>query len=276
MARKEIILSIYIATYNRKDIILQKVHDILSAKTGEFDIWVLDDNSSDGTFEELSQISDERLHLIKNDERQGALENGAMINWYRLLENVDGVFAFHLNDRDTFHINELIPFIEYLKKHRDSSGGLCDSFKGDQFFETPEEALLNIAYMGSHPTGIVFNMERYHSIENRERLFTKQYSYIHPHDLVLGNLAQYGKMFNYHKIWDLAERDSFANNKSFLYKKGSARNAWFAPKERMKEFNMFLDSLCLLNFSQAIKKHKAELIAKSYLYYCTFNYAYYI
>ncbi len=276
MARKEIILSIYIATYNRKEILLRKIKDLLGLKLDEFDIWVLDDCSSDGTFDALNQVEDEKLHIIHNTTRQGVEEDGAMPNWYKLLESVDGLFAFHLNDRDNINVSKLNDFINFLKTHKDASGGLCDSFKKIEWYETPVEALNGIPYKGSHPTGVVFNMHLYHKIKERQSIFTKKGSYIHPHDLILGYLSQYGNMFLYYKIWELAGQKSFASNKSFLYNKGNAQNAWFAPQERMKEYKLFLRSLSRLKFSNEEKQQKAKQISKSYLYFCTFNYAYYI
>lgn len=133
-----------------------------------------------------------------------------------------------------------------------------------------------IPFFGSHPTGIVFNMDEYRLLKNRKRIFTKEESYIHPHDLVLGSLAQYGEMFQFKKIWSLPESESFANNKSFLYKKGNIEDAWFSPKARTKEFKLFVKNISKSSFNEKIKRSKANQIAKRYLFYCTLNYSFFI
>lgn len=102
-----ITLSIYIATYNRKEILKRKLDEILAIKSDDFDVWVLDDCSNDGTVEMLSEFSDTRLHYIQNSERVGINKDGAMPNWYRLLEACDGRFALNLNDRDIFYTDKL-------------------------------------------------------------------------------------------------------------------------------------------------------------------------
>jgi len=273
---RDVLLSIYIATYNRLSIINDKIRNILKLESEDFDIWVLDDCSDDGTYEELKKINDTRLHILRNKSRKGCLKDGAMTNWYRLLEECDGLFMLHLNDRDVLHGDVLFDFIRFLKNHKDYSGGICDSYSGVKIYESPEESLLSIPYRAVHPTGVVFRTDLYRSILRREEYFTKERSYIHPHDLVLGDLSRYGKMFEFYKIYNLADTNSFANNRSFLYKRGSEHTSWFSPEERTKEFELFIIHLSGLDFKEAIKKQKALKIAKSYLYYCTFNYMFYV
>ena len=43
------ILSIFIATYNRKEILLDKIRSLLDIKSDDFNVLVLDDMSTDGT-----------------------------------------------------------------------------------------------------------------------------------------------------------------------------------------------------------------------------------
>ena len=271
-----ITLSIYIATYNRREILKRKLNGILSVPSQDFDVWILDDCSDDGTDEMVETITDGRIHYIRNSERMGTKADGAMPNWYKLLEACDGRFAIHLNDRDIFYTEKLIDLIDFLKKHWEYTAGVCDSFTGVKLYTTPEEALLEIPYKASHPTGIIFRTDLYKSISDRELFFKKEISYIHPHDLVLGKLSENGKMFRYDKMFELADKESFANNKSFFYNKGNEKTAWFAPNERLKEFSMFIRHLNSLSFEKEIKRKKAIKVAKSYLYFCTFNYKYYI
>lgn len=94
--------------------------------------------------------------------------------------------------------------------------------------------------------------------------------------MILGRLVQYGEMFRFKKIWSLAETDSFANNKSFLYKQGTVDDAWFSPKARTQEFKLFVTDIAASSFNKELKRAKVVQIAKRYLFYCTLNYAFFI
>ena len=251
------------------------IKEILTLPNFDFDIWILDDCSSDGTVEELNKIQDCRIHILTNSVRIGIGKNGVMPNWLKLAESCDGIFAFHLNDRDTINKNKLNKLIEFLKNNTDTMGGICDLLYGNKVYDSTE-AFLKIPYKASHPTGVIFNVDAFHKINNRAVFYTKEYSYIHPHDLVLGRLCEMGKMFRFEKIWKLANSSSFQNNKSFLYKKGDVNNSWFSPPERIKEYALFLAVIRDSIFPDSIKRVKAYAITKQYLYYCTINYVYFI
>ena len=120
------ILSIFIATYNRKEILLDKIRSLLEIKSDDFDILVLDDMSTDGTVDALKSVNDSRIRVSQNKERNGTLKDGVMQNWYRLLEMCDGQFAFHLNDRDLIDTEGMADLIAFLKDHPTVTGGLCN------------------------------------------------------------------------------------------------------------------------------------------------------
>lgn len=120
------ILSIFIATYNRKEILLDKIRSILEIKSDDFDVLVLDDMSTDGTVDALKAINDSRIHIFQNKERNGTMKDGVMQNWYRLLEMCDGQFAFHLNDRDLIDTKGIVDLIAFLKEHPTVTGGICN------------------------------------------------------------------------------------------------------------------------------------------------------
>lgn len=127
---KNVILSIFIATYNRKEIVVKKIKDLLKIQSNEFNVYVLDDSSSDGTADALRQIKDSRLQVDRTSERVGISKDGAMPNWYHLLEMCDGKFALHLNDRDLIDSNGVIELIDFLKHHPTLTGGICNLTRG--------------------------------------------------------------------------------------------------------------------------------------------------
>ena len=129
---KNVVLSIFIATYNRKEIIVNKIKGLLKIQSNEFNVYVLDDASSDGTTDALREIKNSRLHVERNSERVGISKDGAMPNWYHLLEMCDGKFALHLNDRDLIDSNGVIELIDFLKHHPTLTGGICNIGGGVQ------------------------------------------------------------------------------------------------------------------------------------------------
>jgi glycosyltransferase involved in cell wall biosynthesis len=124
------VLSIYTATYNRKDILEEKIKRILSIRSDDIDYFVLDDCSDDGTLDMLAGFDDPRLHVLRNGTNQGSKQDGVMQNWFKLLEVCDGQFAFHLNDRDIIDTGGLQDLCAFLKGNPTLTGGICDSIGG--------------------------------------------------------------------------------------------------------------------------------------------------
>ena len=78
---------ILLATYNGIDYLADQVGSILKQESCAVDIWVSDDQSTDGTWEWLRERSniDPRISLLPRTERFG----NAARNFYRLLRDVD-------------------------------------------------------------------------------------------------------------------------------------------------------------------------------------------
>ena len=71
-----VILSICIPTYNRKERVKKLILDILKNNSLEYEIIVLDNASTDGTYEELKKINSHKLKVFKNENLISGLENG--------------------------------------------------------------------------------------------------------------------------------------------------------------------------------------------------------
>lgn len=272
----DIILSFCIATYNRKDILLDKVKRMLSIDSSEFNIFVLDDCSDDGTANALEKIGDRRLHFCQNSERQGLKEDGVIKNWYALFEMCDGQFAFHLNDRDLIDIERIPELIQFLKASPNLGGGISTSKVKEYMVYDHVQAFLQIPYMAEHPTGIIFNTAFYRAIADRANIFSKKYSYIHPHDMILGRLSEKHKMFCCPLMWSFANSDNFKNNKSFLYKKYNPDEQWYSPKARLAEYQLFVKDIEKLHFDKEEKEKKYDSVSRRYLFLSTINYAYFL
>lgn len=222
------ILSLFIVTYNRKEILLDKIRHLLEIKSDDFDVLIRDDMSTDGTADVLKAIGDSRVRVFQN-------KDGVMQNWYHLLEMCDGQFAFHLNDRDLIDTDGIGDLIQFLREHPTMTGGICN-IGGGKLLESPEECFMSILYFGSHPTGIVFNIDEYRLVQNRQKFFTREAAYIHPHDLIWGKLAEYGEMFQFKRFGAWPEQSRLPVIKVFCTKKEPSKMRGSSRKRELRNF----------------------------------------
>jgi rhamnosyltransferase len=80
-------VAVLLATYNGIDFIAEQIESILSQTSCLVEIWVSDDQSTDGTWEWLREKSsvERRISLLPREHRHG----NAARNFYRLLRDVD-------------------------------------------------------------------------------------------------------------------------------------------------------------------------------------------
>lgn len=104
------ILSICIPTYNRKERVLSCIQNILSYDKNDLEIVVCDNCSTDGTWEELTKIKDERLHCYRNEENYGA-----SYNFPKVISFSTGKYGMLLNDRDNIDVIEIADLMDTLR-----------------------------------------------------------------------------------------------------------------------------------------------------------------
>lgn len=64
-------IGVVICNYNKKDFVLQCVQSVLESKEKNFDIYVVDNASSDGSAEALKKAYGNRITVIENKENLG-------------------------------------------------------------------------------------------------------------------------------------------------------------------------------------------------------------
>lgn len=107
----QIILSICIPTYNRKELLLANIKSILVYEKKDIEVVVCDNASSDGTWEALAQIRDSRLRIYRNEENRGA-----EYNYGKVLREGKGKYLVLLNDRDRLDMQQLEDVLFRLKQ----------------------------------------------------------------------------------------------------------------------------------------------------------------
>ena len=71
MISKPPLVSVIIPTYNRKHLIHRAIASVTQQTYQHWELWIVDDGSTDGTFEQLSQTPHPQIHWIKNTQQLG-------------------------------------------------------------------------------------------------------------------------------------------------------------------------------------------------------------
>lgn len=266
----KIILSICIPLHNRCEKVIEQIERIIKIKDYRFDIIIFDSSEKDNQLMSIWSTDDPRVKIYNADSLTPAI-----VNWKYAMDNADGVFAFHLNDRDEILEDKLVCFIDFLEKHLDYNGGICKYIKTDTrpiICLEKEDALMNVPFFSSHPTGVVFNVKEYKKLQSLDSYFSTGYG-IHPHDIVLALLSQQGKLFIYtDEIWRYASHDFYKNSKSGV--NINNKRLFFEPQERIFELKNNISVLNSMNYSKEIKEKKKRQMYKTYLGLSTNTYFY--
>ena len=112
MIGKNPFFSIIIPTYNRSRIIENTILSVLNQTFNDFEILIIDDGSTDNTFDIINKINDPRInyHYQRNSERSIARNNGA--------KKANGKYYIFLDSDDLFspiHLEKLYNFIKKIK-----------------------------------------------------------------------------------------------------------------------------------------------------------------
>lgn len=112
MENLEVLVSILVPVYNRKNIIVETLNSALTQTYGNIEVVVVDNASTDGTWELISELSkgDNRLKVFRNDTNLGPVRN-----WLRCVEEASGEFGKILWSDDLISPNFLettLPFLE--------------------------------------------------------------------------------------------------------------------------------------------------------------------
>lgn len=92
------LVSIVIPVYNRESVILETIDSALSQDYPNFEVVVVDNNSTDKTLEKISLRKDERLKVFRNNRNIGPVRN-----WAKAIEYANGEFVKILWSDDLMH-----------------------------------------------------------------------------------------------------------------------------------------------------------------------------
>lgn len=112
----EPLVSVLIAAYNAGEYLRPAVESILRQTYQNLEIWVVDDGSTDGSFDSLTDIFDPRLRLIGQSNR------GKPATLNALLDRVGGDYYVLQDADDISRPDRIARQVEYLERHPETAG----------------------------------------------------------------------------------------------------------------------------------------------------------
>ena len=226
-------LSFCIPTYNRAEIVVRLVTNILSCTNPNIEVVVLDNGSTDGTLDILRTIKDERLAVYSNGENKGALFN--MVN---VLNKGRGKFLVYTTDQDHIDYKKVNEFKSFLLQNPGLAGGYC-TFNSTseieyELFSKGYSAIKKIAYQGRHPTGYFFNNDFLKSIKLVERFSDYDFVDLFPLEFAFAELCLMGNGAVYHRSIFTPETGSMVIKHKSSTTDGKSKKAFFSPEARLK------------------------------------------
>lgn len=260
MSMKKNILSICIASYNRKDIIIQDIKSYLTIDDTRFVITVQDDLSNDGTYEELLKIQDKRLIIRRNKTNLGALQNAKAA----LDNHEDSYFVLNLNDKDCLNPKMISTFLDYLEKDMPYYG-YVDLRNNVPFSVTRirqgKEALQKLSYLCKHPSGFFWRSDLFHEEINRNYYKNLPPRFDYQFDLLYAHFSvRYPGVIVYLPlIINSMMRPELSGAKSYSY---TEENLYYGTNKRLETYELFLRDINDLEIDNTTKKQIQFCITK--------------
>lgn len=236
-------LCICIPTFNRSEKVYKLVKNILKCTNEKLTVAVLDNASTDNTIRKLKTINDSRLNLYSNSSNKGSLYNFLHV----LGKSGDARFALFCLDKDNINVHHLDAFIIKLIASNFGAGYVnhghssqVDSM-GEHWLELAAgyESVRRIAYLGRHPSGYFFNVEKLSKIGFIEKYSNKELVGLFPFEFILADILTHSSGGIY--LAELVDTETLAearSTKSFTIN-GNSSSAYFHPHSRAKQFAKF-------------------------------------
>ena len=254
------VLSICIASYNRKDIIVSDVKSYLSLDDNRFVVTVQDDRSTDGAFEELEKLNDDRLILRRNTVNLGALQNAKAA----LDNHEESLYVLNLNDKDCLDPKVIPPFLDYLEKEKPYYGYVDLKNNIPIHVDSIEKgiaALIRLSYLCKHPSGYFWRSDIFHEEINKDYYKNLPPKFDYQFDLLYAHCAVRfpGVIVYMPLIINSLMRIELAGAKSYSY---TEENLYYGTKKRLETFDLFLRDIDVLETDDKTKRDVQFYVAK--------------
>lgn len=268
-------LSFCIPSYNRRERVKTLVNSLLSLPDSDIQVVVLDNNSTDGTFEALATIGDSRFIYAANPENRGALFN--MVN---VFSYATGEYTVYSTDQDSINIDQLFKFKSFLREHPNIACGFCEfnptPGRTHKIFPQGFSAIKALAYKGRHPTGYFFRNKALQEIRLGQRFSDYRVVDLFPLEFAFAEIGMTGDGAVYAGDLFVPNDTSDVEEHKSSTTKGTSKYAFFAPAARLKLAISYSRHIFSLNLP---RKEKDELLAQVFgyeLYMATQGYKWYL
>lgn len=251
-------LTFCIPSFNRVEQVQSLVNSLLSLPDEDIEVVVLDNASTDGTYQVLSQIRDPRFKLAANPENRGALYN--MVNVFSLST---GTYVVYSTDQDKTNIERVADFKAFLQGKPSVSCGFCAFDVApdipSQHHPRGFDAVNAIAYKGRHPTGYFFRNEDLRRVRLTERFSDFNVVDLFPLEFAFAEVAISGDGVVYNGgLFSPSTGEGVVKHKSSTTN-GASRTAFFAPAARLK---LALSYSCHVDQLELSQHERSQLIGR--------------
>lgn len=257
------ILSICIPTYNRADVLLKSIRNILSCEDDRFEIIICDDSPNDITIKELSKIEDKRLIIIKNKSTLG------FVNVSSCLTNANGLYSLLLLDKDTINIKYLPNLIDILENHDIAQGYIkltCIHIGEIYMYNCGFDSVLHMAYLSKHCSGYFYKTKLYKCSNTVKTILKEHDCFPFPFELINSELAFLGASIQIELpilVLETPEDSARKPSGNFFNDK-----IYFMPTNRTLEFNRYCENLSSIT---NLSKYEKSVILRKIFYRYLFS-----
>lgn len=265
-----VILSICIPTFNRGQIVIDLVNSILSCSDSRYEIVVLDNCSTDGSFEKLKSINHPQLKLFKND-----FNIGSSPNVVKSILLAEGKYSIVCLDKDKFIVNKIPELIDFFQS-TNCILGRCKLFSTvispDLTFSPGVKSLSKIAFADTHPTGHFYKTECYKKSKNVNLIIESQDQFGFYFEIINASLSLMGSAVILNSIYFELESDE--DKLKIVSKSFSGKNIYFDPPACEIRFQRYFKELWALNLNFINKLLITLLLIHKYINSSIFAYKY--
>ncbi len=134
-------VSIITSVYNCEDYVEDMINSILNQSYDDWELIIIDDASSDNTWEIISSFVDHRIVKLKNEKNEGLT-----VNLNKAWDLAKGEYLARIDGDDIAYYGRLSKQVEYMERHPDTvilGGGMTFIGEKHSIFEPYNSAEMN-------------------------------------------------------------------------------------------------------------------------------------
>lgn len=248
------LLSICIPTYNRISILKSDVETYLSLKDERFCIKVVDNCSTDSTYEYLKNIKDNRLIIKRNSKNIGPTQN-----MFISLQGNDSKYSLLILDKDLIDVNMLPGFLNELEEANELFGFIDPDMRLNRQYIKPYkeslpkgyDSIYKMAYLNMHPSGYLYNSQLIDKVCSSSVFLSLDKDFVFPFEVINASLALDYDSFIFRWPIIIRAREREVDPLSITYNQS---NVWFSAPQRLYFYCTYLEGALRLNISLPQKK----------------------